>query len=123
MKDLEAKLPREVRERTDFVLVSIDPKHDTVEVLKAYRDKQKLPTDRWVLLRADRKSVDALAEHIGFKYVPGSENQFAHSLLVTVLSPTGEIVHQQAGAGVDRREAVSAIQKLAVAPRAPRTKR
>lgn len=116
MKELETMLPREVREKTDFVLVTIDPEHDTTEALKAYRDKQKLPADRWLLLRGDQKAVDALAEHIGFKYVRGSANQFGHSLLITVLSPSGEVIHQQAGTGVDRRDAAKAIEKLSVAP-------
>jgi protein SCO1 len=122
MKELEAMLPREVREKTDFVLVTIDPEHDTTGALKAYRDKQKLRADRWLLLRGDQKAVDALAEHIGFKYVRGSANQFGHSLLITVLNPSGEVVHQQAGTGVERRGAAKAIQDLTVAPRRIREK-
>jgi len=115
LKDLEAKLPKGVRERTNFVLVSIDPAHDTVETLQAYRQKHNLPAERWLLLRGERSAVDALADHVGFRYTPGSENQFAHSLLLTIFNSGGEIAFQQAGIGVDRREAVKALQKL-VAP-------
>lgn len=117
LKEVERKLPQEIRERTNFVLASIDPAHDTVEALRAYRQKYDLHPDRWLLLRADQPAVDALAGHIGFRYTPGSENQFAHSLLLTVFNSAGEIVFQQAGIGVDRRDAVKAIQKLATGGR------
>ena len=112
MKEIEKQLPKNVRGKTDFLLVSIDPKHDTVEALQAYREKNKLPVDRWVLLRGDQASIDALAQHIGFKYARGSEYQFGHSLLITILNPNGDIVFQQAGVGVDRAEAVKTIEKL-----------
>jgi protein SCO1 len=109
MKEIETKLPAAIREKTNFVLASIDPKRDTVAALRAYREKNHLPVDRWVLLRGEPSSVKSLADHIGFNYVPGSENQFAHSLLITVLNPDGEVIHQQAGLGVDRSGAVKAI--------------
>jgi protein SCO1 len=124
MKELEGLLPRAVRERTDFVLVSIDPKNDSVEALRAYRDKQGLNAEHWMLLRGEQSNVDALAEHIGFKYIPGSEFQFGHSVMITVLNPTGEIVFQQAGLGVDRREAAKTLERLATAaPKRAKPKR
>lgn len=112
LKTIEAGLSAHAKAKTDFVLVSIDPERDTVEALKAYREKHKLGLEHWMLLRGETPEVRRLAEAIGFQYVPGSKTQFAHSLLVTVLNAKGEIVFQQAGVSVDRREAVRAIEKL-----------
>ena len=112
LKAIEAGLSPRARAKTDFVLVSIDPERDTIDALKAYREKQKLGTEHWMLLRGETPEVRRLAEAIGFQYVPGSKTQFAHSLLVTVLNARGEIVFQQAGVSVERREAVRAIEKL-----------
>ncbi len=112
LKAIEAGLSSRALAKTDFVLVSIDPERDTIAALKAYREKRKLGVDHWMLLRAPEPDVRKLADALGFQYVPGSKTQFAHSLLVTVLNPKGEIAFQQAGVSVDRLEAVRAIEKL-----------
>ena len=123
LKDLESKLQRDVRARTDFVLVTIDPQNDTVNALRAYRDKHNLPADRWVLLRGTEADVGALAEHVGFKYLKGSDYQFGHSVLITILNPTGDIVYQQVGVGVDRSESVKTLENLIIAPRRAKPKK
>ncbi len=112
MKQIEAKLPRKSRDKVTFLLASIDPARDSLEALKAFRAKHSLAPDRWTLLRGDADGVRELAAHIGFNYVPGSETQFAHSLLITVLNGKGDVLFQQAGLGVDRTEAVTALKKL-----------
>lgn len=112
IKEIEKALSKSARDRTDFVMVSIDPKHDTVDALKAYREKNQLRPERWLLLRGEQPAVDALAEHLGFRYVPASEFQFGHSVLISILNAEGEIVFQQAGFSTDRDEAVETIEKL-----------
>ena len=99
MKAIESKLPEAVRAKTDFVLLSIDPERDTAEVLKAFRGRFKLNEEHWMLLRGSKEDVSKVAEFKGFKYSSGSETQYAHSLLITVLNKKGEIVFQKAGLG------------------------
>lgn len=113
MKAIEKKLPKAVRAKADFLLVSIDPERDTVEALHAFRKKHALSSEHWMLLRGEAKDVKALADHVGFVYSPGSRIQFAHSLLISVLNTKGEIIFAQAGLGVDRSEAVKAVVKAA----------
>ncbi len=113
MKAMQAALTNSASGRTQFVLVSIDPERDSAAVLKQFRAKQKLPAERWTLLTGSLDGVRQLADKLGFNYAPGSKTQFAHSLLITVLDTKGEVAHQQAGLGVDRRGAVSTIEKLA----------
>lgn len=113
MKAIQKKLPKAVRAKTDFLLVSIDPERDTVEALQEFRKKHDLGKDHWMLLRGDAKDVSTLAEHMGFVYSPGSQLQFAHSLMITALNRKGEIIFAQTGIGVDRAEAVKALVKAA----------
>jgi protein SCO1/2 len=115
MKSIESRLSKKSRGKVEFLLVSIDPERDSVEALAAFRTKLGLGTEHWHLLRGPDKAVRQLADRIGFNYYPGSKTQFAHSLLVTVLDGDGEVVHQQVGIGVDRRGAVSTLEKLASA--------
>jgi protein SCO1/2 len=110
LKALEQKLPEAVRDNTGFLLVSIDPEHDTPQVLREYRQTMGLGDDRWTLLRGEPTDLRELAATLGFNYEP-SDSGFAHSRLVTVLDPGGEIVHRQADPGEDPMRVVSAIQK------------
>ena len=112
MKDIQRSLPAGVREKVDFLLVSIDPARDTPEALRAYRAKHDLGVQHWSLLRGEPKSVKALAEMLGFRYAPGTNLQYAHSLLITILNQSGEIVFQEAGVGNSQEGAVAVLQRL-----------
>ena len=117
MKAIEKGLPANARGKVDFLLVSIDPDRDTPEALRAFREKHGLAIEHWSLLRGKKEDVKALADLVGFRYYPGSNRQFAHSLFITVLNPAGEIVFQQAGVGNLRDDALAAVLRL-VAPKA-----
>ena len=88
-------LSPQVRERTGFVLVSIDPAQDSVEALKRYRKSMALDAN-WTLLRGSEADLRELTAVIGFNYEKLPNGQFAHSNLITLLDPDGEIVLQHA---------------------------
>lgn len=112
MKAIEKALPANIRDRVDFLLVSIDPARDTPEVLRTYREKHELSVAHWSLLRGKPDDVKKLADLVGFRYYPGSTLQYAHSLLISVLDPTGEIVFQQSGIGSIRDDALAAVLRM-----------
>ena len=115
LKAMQKALTAKASDRTKFVLVSIDPERDSAAALKEFRAKHKLSAEHWMLLTGSHASVKQLAEKLGFSYAPGSKTQFAHSLLVTVLDGKGEVSHQQSGLGVDRRDAIKRVEKIASA--------
>jgi protein SCO1/2 len=112
LKAMQKALSGRASDRVQFVLVSIDPARDSAAALAEFRTKHKLTGERWTLLTGNPDSVRQVAEKIGFNYAPGSQTQFAHSLLVTVLDGKGEIAHQQAGIGADRKGAIATLEKL-----------
>lgn len=112
MKSIEKALPRGVRSKVDFLLVSIDPNRDTPEVLRAFREKHRLGTEHWTLLRGSADAVKSLAEKLGFQYYPGSEKQFGHTLVISILNQNGEIVFQQGGVGALPDGAVDTLVRL-----------
>jgi len=109
MQALERKLPEDVRERTGFVLVSIDPDHDTPQVLRDYAHKMGISTARWTLVRGSAEDVRELSATLGFSYGKGEGADIAHSKLITVLNSGGEIVHQQMGVVNDPARLVAAV--------------
>lgn len=108
LQRLRAALPAAVREQTRFVLVSFDTARDTPGVLAAYRERMKLDAG-WTLLHGESADVQDLAMLLGVKFKQDARGQFAHSNLLTVLTPGGEIAHQHPGLQGDISEAARAV--------------
>jgi protein SCO1/2 len=108
-----ASLPPDIRSRTRFVAITIDPA-DTSEMLLQFRREMRLDDQQWVLLRGEPGAVRELAAVLGFNYAPSDDQtdnpQFSHSNVLTLLNPRGEIIHQQPGAGSNLGELISAIR-------------
>lgn len=105
---LQGSLPAAIRDEVAIVLVSFDVARDTPEVLRKYRDDRLLGA-QWTLLHGDDDAVAELAALLGVKYKQEADGQFAHSNLITVLNPEGEIVHQRAGLQGGLLEAAAAL--------------
>lgn len=108
MQAMRAKLPQEIQQQARLVLVSFDTARDTPAALATYR-RQRALDDSWVLLHGNRDAVSELAALLGVKYKQEADGSFAHSNLITILNPRGEVVHQRNGlkGGVD--EAAAAL--------------
>ena len=105
---LRLSLPEEIRAQTQVVLVSFDPERDTPAALHRFRETRALD-DKWTLLHGNAIAVQDLAMLLGVKYKQEPSGQFAHSNLLTILNPEGEITHQRAGLGGDVAEAARAV--------------
>ena len=116
LRRIEAALPEDVRARTGFTLITIDPERDTAAALHAYRQAHRLPADRWTLLRASADDTLELAALLGVKFKREASGQFAHSNLITLLNERGEILHQFVGLNQDIAEAVKRIASAARDP-------
>jgi len=108
LQRIRAALPAEVRATTRLVLVSFDVRRDTPEALAAFR-KQRNLDDGFILLHAEAAGVSELAALLGVKYKEEADGNFAHSNVITVLNPAGEIVHQRLGLRDGLAEATSAV--------------
>jgi protein SCO1/2 len=109
-----ASLPPDIRNRTRFVAITIDPA-DTSDMLLQYRREMRLDEQQWLLLRGEPGAVRELAAVLGFNYVPtdgqADNPQFSHSNMLTLLNPRGEIIHQQQGSDSNLRDLISAIRQ------------
>lgn len=115
MQRIRAGLPAGIREKAAFVLVSFDVKRDTPAALAAYRAERNLDA-QFTLLHGDDASVRELAALLGVKYKQEADGAFAHSNLITILNPAGEIVHQRAGLRDGLTEAATAVTASVSAP-------
>jgi protein SCO1/2 len=110
MQMFSMNLPEDIKGRLRFLLVTVDPTHDTLPVLRAYRREMKLDR-RFKLLRGSAHDVRELAAVLGFNYEQIESGQFAHTNLVTVLDRRGEIVHQQNDFSSDAKPVIEAIRQ------------
>lgn len=111
MKRIETALPKDLRGKVGFILVTMDTDRDTPEALRAYRTVRSLPVDRWTLLRGTPDDTLELAALLGVKFKREATGQFAHSNLITILNKEGEVVHQIAGLNQDVADTVNLIEK------------
>lgn len=112
LKRIEAALPDKLRDEVGFLLVSFDTKHDTPEVLHAYRETHRLSPARWTLFRGRPDDIRELAALVGVNYRETARGQFAHSNLLTVLNAEGEIAHQVTGLKQSIKEPVRILKDL-----------
>ena len=78
-----------------FVFVTLDPKRDTPEKLKAYAEAHGLDPAAWTLLSGDDKAVRDLAAVLGVRYRANGEGGFDHSAILTLLNANGEVIFQK----------------------------
>lgn len=112
IKKVEAALPEHLKGNVDFLLISFDSARDSVKVLADYRVKNQLSPDHWTLLRGEEDDVRELAALLGINYQRDVRGQFAHTNLITILNPEGEVAFQQTGLDSATEQIIAALQKI-----------
>ena len=110
MQQIEAALPAALLPQVSFVLITFDPERDTPRLLRAYRDKRHLDSQRWMLLSGQPEEVLELAVLLGVNYTKDPQGGFAHTNLITVLNKKGEIVHRHEGIQARIEDTLAAIR-------------
>ena len=99
IRAVENSVPEDRRHELRVLMISIDPDHDTTQSLDKLARERRLDTSRWSLSRTDAKSVRKIAALLDIQYRPLPTGGYNHSSIVTVLSPSGEIVAQSSQLG------------------------
>ena len=85
---LDAMLARE--KFGHLLVVTVDPEHDTPEVLAEYAKKAGADPKRWKFLTGSPRDVARVASSFGVMYYP-EHGQMIHSQAVAVLDPEGRL--------------------------------
>jgi protein SCO1 len=72
------------------VTIGFDTDRDTPEQMRAYRAEQGVRLPNWTFLAADKATIDALSEEVGFIYFP-SPRGFDHLTTTTILDAEGTV--------------------------------
>ena len=92
MMDKMVKLQEEFAEaNVNFVSVSVDPEHDTPEVLFRYADRFGVNHDKWHLLTGEKDTIYQLS-HNGFNLAVGEQkSEILHSSRFVLVDHQGKI--------------------------------
>jgi protein SCO1/2 len=109
---IEKQLSPAQREHLAIVFVSIDPGRDTPAAMKTFLGQYQVDQERWHGLSGSDDAILELSVALGIRYRKINETDFAHSNIIAVLSPDGEIVHRLEGLGVDPAPLLAALRPL-----------
>lgn len=113
MRDIEKKLDQKAKKNVKLILVSIDPKTDTPQKLKAFAITNKMNQNPWIFLRSTEENTREFAAVLAVNYKQISPMDFSHSNIISVFNPDGELIFQQEGLGVNNAETVKTINNEA----------
>ncbi|PWA04662.1 SCO family protein [Flavobacterium psychrotolerans] len=113
MRNIESRLPENIKKNVKLVLVSIDPTVDTPERLKAFSIENKMDADQWVFLRSTEENTREFAAVLAVNYKKISPMDFSHSNIISVFNAEGELAYQQEGLGVNSDETIKKITEEA----------
>lgn len=113
MQNIAKQIPSKFKEKIQYVLVSIDPAHDSPQVLKEFAIKNLMDGDEWTFLQGNEQTVREFANVLAVKYKEIAPMDFSHSNIISVFNQTGVLVHQQEGLGVDNKETIEKIIETA----------
>ena len=109
-KQVDAQIPKTAK-GVKYLLVSIDPKTDTPEHLKAFAKENNMDDDQWLFLRSNEEQTREFAAVLAVNYKQISPVDFSHSNIISVFNKKGELVSQQEGLGIDYEKTVTEVKK------------
>ncbi len=113
MRNIESRLPQDIKEKVQLVLVSIDPEVDTPNRLKSFSIENKMEGNQWVFLRSTEENTREFAAVLAVNYKKVSPIDFSHSNIISVFNNEGELVFQQEGLGVNSDATINKITEEA----------
>lgn len=111
MKNIFRKVGKTDPDDIQYVLISIDPKTDTPEVMKAYLNSHKFDDKEWTFIRSNEADTRELANIMAVKYKEITPIEFSHSNIISVYSKKGTLAYQKEGLDTDDDAVVKEIRK------------
>ncbi len=118
MKGIESKVSERVSSGVRYVLVSIDPEHDTPDRLEQFSIEKEMTDPQWLFLQGTKETVREFANIVAVRYKSISPMEFSHSNIISVFDREGVMQHQQEGLALDYQDTVNEVLELADQPRA-----
>lgn len=113
IRDAEKQLAPAEREQVDVLLVTFDPEHDSVAVLKRTADERGVDPARWSLARTDPATTRKLASVLGIQYRALANGEFNHTTAILLLDAQGRVLARSSQLGRAEPAFVNRVRAVA----------
>jgi protein SCO1/2 len=104
----------ELRERTHFASISLDPTRDTPSVLREYATRRGADLSHWSFLTGPPDAIDAVLKGYGVGSAKAPDGQIEHVVATFLIDGDGKIARRYLGLeGHEPKELVRDIERLA----------
>ncbi len=98
-------------DRFAVLTVGFDARHDTPDRMRSFMRSQGVDLPNWHFLSADQKTIDALAEAVGFTFYPYAGG-FDHMAQITVVDAEGRIYRQIYGGAFEPPQVMEPLKDV-----------
>lgn len=107
------KLPKELRDGVAVVAISIDPTHDTPEVLANYSKPFVKEFKNWRFATATEETIRMLTTDLGFVYEKKADGSMEHLNRVTLINSSGLVLRHFYGTDIKSEDVARALKDIA----------
>jgi protein SCO1/2 len=115
MAQIQDELGQNFGARIVFVSITLDPEHDTSEVLKQYAQLFGAKPEGWAFLTGSPEAIRDVAHRYGVFFARNQDGSVDHTQLTTLIDATGQMRVQYLGGRFDpdefRRDLMSLVDK------------
>ena len=113
--EVQDSLGEDFGSKIAFISITVDPEHDTQEVLKDYAAAWEAKTGGWSFLSGPPAAVHDVVRRYGVYAAKTAEGAIDHTLLTSIIDPRGVLRVQYLGMRFDpaefRRDLLSLVTK------------
>jgi protein SCO1/2 len=106
------RLPDEIRARTHFVSVSIDPSTDTPPMLRAYGHTRGVNFASWTFLTGPVEDVQRVLDAYGIGKTRAPNGELIHTLVTFLIGPDGRIARTYMGLSTPDDEITADLSRV-----------
>jgi protein SCO1 len=112
MQQVQERLGGEFGTRIAFISITVDPERDTPEVLRQYAESFGAKLEGWSFLTGDPATVKDVAQRYGIYARKAANRDINHTLLTSIIDPSGMMRVQYLGYSFDLEEFRSDLLSL-----------
>jgi protein SCO1 len=112
MAGLQDDLERDFGSKVFFLSITVDPEHDTPEVLTRYARAHSANLSGWAFLTGTPDEIRAVARQYGIYYTKQAAGDVDHTFLTSLVDPRGTLRVQYMGIRFDPDELLRDLQSL-----------
>jgi protein SCO1/2 len=112
MVGIQNRLRSDFGNKVYFISITVDPEHDTPEILKQYAEAHKANPDGWAFLTGTSGEIRDVTKRYGVYYKKTARGDVDHTFLTSLVDQSGTLRVQYMGVKFDPDEMLRDIHSL-----------